>query len=211
MPLSENFNVKTPLGKWPYILGLASLIPFLGVLPALAALVWGFLRADDGGWKVMLLALLGLGVTGGLAVTYSGTLFPQPAPVSLAAAPTGEAGPIAWLQPADGLKESQRTQKPILYDFTAAWCHFCKIEKATVFEKAEDAAKINGAFVPVVVMDRIQEDKKNPADVAELQAKYKIRGFPTLVIQYPGSADFKQLVGFRNEKYVMDFIAQSKP
>ncbi len=106
---------------------------------------------------------------------------------------------------------SQATGKPILYDFTAHWCGWCKILDAKVFENPRDAAKINGLFVPVVVMDLRREEGKNPGDVAELQSKYQVRGFPTLVVQYPDNGVSRQMVGFGGEDQVMSFLSQAKP
>jgi hypothetical protein len=65
--------------------------------------------------------------------------------------------------------------------------------------------------VPVVVMDRRSEGGKNSNDVSDLQSRYQIQGFPTLVIRYPGKIDSKQMVGFRGEDKVMAFLTQANP
>lgn len=217
-PLSANFlgsdDPKPPLEKWCYFLGAASLIPFLGAVPALLSFILGVIKVEKkGGWVLLLLAFLGFALNGGLTMAYYDQIFPAQSQALAAvpsAASSAEAGMIAWLQPTDGMKESQRTHKPILYDFTAHWCGFCKIMKAKVFENPDDAAVIKNAFVPVVVMDLKHEDGKNPEDVAELQSKYQVRGFPTLVIEYPDGTS-RQMVGFRGEGQVMAFLNQPKP
>jgi thiol:disulfide interchange protein len=221
-PLSENFmgstGPKPPLEKWCYFVGFASLIPFLGVIFAAVSLILGIIKIErKGGWSLLVLSLLGFTLTAGLTAVYYDQIFPSKdqsyaqAQAGNPATSTTGTGTLVWLQPADGLKESLRTGKPILYDFTAEWCHFCKIEKAQVFENPADAAKLSGVFIPVVVMDRRREEGKNPSDVNDLQTRYQIRGFPTLVVQYPGKSDFKQLVGFLGEDKVMAFLNQSKP
>jgi thiol:disulfide interchange protein len=218
-PLSENFmgstGPKPPLEKWCYFVGFASLIPFLGVIFAAVSLILGIIKIErKGGWSLLVLSLMGFTLSAGLTAVYYDQIFPSK-DQSYAQAPTaGSAtgtGALGWLQPADGLKESLRTGKPILYDFTAEWCHFCKLEKAQVFENPADVAKLKGLFIPVVVMDRAREEGRNPTDISGLQAKYQIRGFPTLVVQYPGKSDFKQLVGFVGEDKVMAFLNESKP
>ena len=207
---------KPPLEKWCYFVGFTSLIPFLGVLFAAVSLILGIIKIERrGGWSLLVLSLMGFTLSAGLTALYYDQIF-QGKTKSYAQVPafntaTSPTGTLSWLHPADGLKESLRTGKPILYDFTAEWCHFCKIEKAQVFENPADAAKISGIFIPVVVMDRAREEGRNPSDITELQTRYKIRGFPTLVVQYPGKSDFKQLVGFLGEDKVMAFLDQSKP
>lgn len=206
-----------PLEKWCYLVGAASLVPFAGVLFACVAAVLGLVKIERRkGWTLLVLAFLGFALNAFWIAHYEETFFNGPPaflpPVSGPAGegPRQEGGGLVWLRPAEGLKESARTRKPILYDFTAEWCGFCKLMDAKVFEKADDAAKIRDRFVTVVVMDRRREEGKNPADIAELQSRYQIRGFPTLVVQYPGRGGSRQMAGFLGEDQVMAFLT-AKP
>ena len=69
----------------------------------------------------------------------------------------------------------------MLYDFTAAWCAPCKLLDRD-WEDASVAERVNDAFVPVRIMDRVREEGRNAPDVAELQRRYEISVFPTLVV-----------------------------
>ncbi len=187
-PLSENFmgstGPKPPLEKWCYFVGFASLIPFLGVIFAAVSLILGIIKIErKGGWSLLVLSLMGFTLSAGLTAVYYDQIFPSK-DQSYAQAPTaGSAtgtGALGWLQPADGLKESLRTGKPILYDFTAEWCHFCKLEKAQVFENPADVAKLKGLFIPVVVMDRAREEGRNPTDISGSSSQIPDQG-----ISYP--------------------------
>jgi thiol:disulfide interchange protein len=212
--LSE--NILKPISKaslpwWCYAIGFASLIPFLGLVFAFISLILGIIKIYQGGWKLISLAMLGVIITAGLTGFYYDSLFPVQRENEIRTSPAGTTAAsdrIFWRNPADGLKESQRTRKPILYDFTAEWCGFCIMMKSAVFEKPEDAVKINRMYIPVVVMDRRREEGRNPGEISDLQSKYGIRAFPTLVIQYPGKSDYKMLPGFRGEDYVMNFLTQ---
>ncbi len=113
---------------------------------------------------------------------------------------------ITWRKPSEGLAESIRTQKPILYDMTAEWCGYCRRLKKNVFDNPDCAARINLLFVPVQVMDRYREVGQNSREVIDIQNKYKVKGFPTLVVQYPGRSDFKMIVGFGDAKRIMSFL-----
>lgn len=326
---------KPRLAPWCWVIGFASLIPFLGVFFALVSLVVGLIKVHQGGWKLYILAFLGFGVTGAagyrvydqlfvdrdnvLAQSVQKTtedqltalvqtleshkaangkypaaltdlpkshgqarplfdlagmrrnwkdarpfvydvqpdgqtyylfsrgldgegftaddLFPRADPsttgyrqrpldfASLQSSPVPAApgsyeassgsvlasNTITWRTPAQGLSESQRTNKPILYDITAEWCGPCRMLTAQVFEDPECAARINQHFIPVKVLDRRREEGKNPEDIDAIESKYGLSGFPTLVIQFPGKSDHKQLVGFYGKAGTMDFLDQAIP
>jgi thiol:disulfide interchange protein len=112
---------------------------------------------------------------------------------------------IQWLSIHDGEEEFKKGQKCILYDFTAHWCHFCKVQDAQLFQDKTRAAFINQHFIPITVMDLAQEQGKNPADVAGLQSKYSVQGFPTLVVRYPND-QYKKIVGFSNADRTIQFL-----
>lgn len=215
-PLSVHFEPgdgsKPKLEAWCYGVGFASLIPFLGFLFAAASLILGIAKIGRrGGWILLALAAVGMAETAGLTAVFYDQIFPPPAqPVATAAVadPAANSTEIAWLEPSEGLKKSQATGKPILYDFTAHWCGWCKVLDGQVFQKTENAVAINGRFIPVVVMDMRQEQGRNNDDVAELQSRYKVRGFPTLVVQYPNNGASRQLVGFAGADQTMDFLNQ---
>jgi len=80
------------------------------------------------------------------------------------------------------LAAASGSAKPVLYDFTAAWCGPCRQLEADVFSDPELAAQINARFTPVKVVDRQREDGANPPAVAALQQRFDVRAFPTVVI-----------------------------
>ncbi len=112
---------------------------------------------------------------------------------------------IQWLSVQEGEAQFKESKKCILYDFTAGWCHYCQILEAEVFEVKPVAQFINQYFIPVRVMDRYQEDGKNPPEVAALQSKYSVSGFPTLVVRYPNDQSTQQ-VGYSGAQGTVQFL-----
>ena len=104
-------------------------------------------------------------------------LAPAPAPEQ-AAPPKGEGDLVQWVP----LERAGTSMKPVLYDFTAAWCGPCRRLEAEVYANPELAAQINARFTPVKVVDRQREDGANSPAVDALQRQFEVRAFPTVVI-----------------------------
>ena len=92
---------------------------------------------------------------------------------------------VQWRGIAEGPTLARQLDRPILYDFTAEWCPPCQMMNREVFANRRQAEVINRSFVPVRVLDRQREEGHNPPEVDALQRRYKITGFPTLVVVSP--------------------------
>src|SRR5262249_19407282 len=99
--------------------------------------------------------------------------------------------------------------KPILYDFTAAWCGPCKVLDKD-WSDPTIAKTVNAAFVPARVVDRQREDGKNPEDIDELQKRYEVSGFPTLVAAAPDGRLLVKLEGYRGRAALVAFLEEAK-
>ncbi len=122
----------------------------------------------------------------------------------------GEAGAglVRW-QPRDKAASLARgTGKPILYDFTAAWCGPCHLLDRD-WNESEIAAKVNAAFVPARIVDREREDGKNPPEIAELERRYEVTGFPTLVVAASDGRLIGKLEGYRGREALVRFLEES--
>lgn len=91
----------------------------------------------------------------------------------------------AWLTSWDeAVKESKKTGKPIMMDFTGSdWCGWCMKLKGEVFDTPEFQA---WAKKKVVLLE-VDFPQAKPQSAAlkkqneELQSKYQIEGYPTIV------------------------------
>lgn len=114
----------------------------------------------------------------------------------------------------DAKKVAALEKKDLLIDFTGSdWCGWCKRLDAEVFSKD---AFVEGApkdFV-LVELDFPQQKEQTPAikaQNAELQAKYGIRGFPTIVLTDAEGRPYAQ-TGYQQggeEKY-LEHLAELK-
>ena len=59
------------LGCFPYIVGGLSFIPLIGVLFGIIVILWGLIKIRQGGWKLIVIGVLGISLT----ITIYGTLF----------------------------------------------------------------------------------------------------------------------------------------
>ncbi len=107
---------------------------------------------------------------------------------------------LRWRTLAQGVAESRGTGRPILYDFTAAWCPPCRMLNRDIFADPRAARQIETLFVPVRVMDRAREDGHNPAWVDSLQHAFGITGFPELVVVPADGSEPTILDGYGGDK-----------
>ncbi|MEQ1858697.1 MAG: thioredoxin family protein [Chthoniobacteraceae bacterium] len=84
-----------------------------------------------------------------------------------------------------GLAKAKASGKPALVDFTGSdWCHWCKVLDAEIFSKAEFKDYVKDKYELVMVdFPQIKPLPKAQADANnKLAEKYKIEGFPTVLV-----------------------------
>jgi uncharacterized protein YyaL (SSP411 family) len=70
----------------------------------------------------------------------------------------------------------------------------------------EVAALVNASFIPARVMDRAREEGRNPPPVEELQRRYNVGAFPTLVIAGPDGKAIAVTQGFAGKAKLIEFL-----
>jgi len=119
------------------------------------------------------------------------------------------AGLVTWRPQGTVAAAARSEQKPVLYDFTAAWCQPCHRLDAEGWGDASVASLVNGSYLPARVVDREREDGKNTADIAELQRRYAIRAFPTLLVADADGREIARFEGYGGKEKLVRFLEGS--
>ena len=117
------------------------------------------------------------------------------APAALAAAPSASssAPAVAWLSAATdadierAFATAQAEKKPLLLYWGAKWCPPCNQLSATLFNR-QDFIERSRAFVPVYVDGDLPGAQK-------LGARFKVRGYPTMILFSPQGSEITRLPG----------------
>jgi thiol-disulfide isomerase/thioredoxin len=120
--------------------------------------------------------------------------------------PAERGRPVNWTDAAKYTPAPTDKDKPRLYEFYAAWCNPCERLEHDVMTNDE----IEQNFVPLRVVDRQKEDGKNSKFVMELQKRYRIFAFPTLVAVDVNGEPIGLLVGNSSSLSVYRFLSRAQ-
>ncbi len=100
------------------------------------------------------------------------------------------AGELRWQTDVRvGLQQSRASGKPMLIQFTADWCHYCRKMKSTTYADSSVTSYVDSKFIPVM-LDADQH--------AEIVKKLNLRGLPATVIVAPDLTILNKLNGYQS-------------
>jgi thiol-disulfide isomerase/thioredoxin len=104
---------------------------------------------------------------------------------------------------------SSDSKKPVLYEFYAEWCDPAKRMESTTLCNKQIKDLIEQNFVPIRVTDQVREKGRNPQAIIDLQKKYRIFAFPTLVIADAHGDSVSTLVGSCSSLTTYRFLSRT--
>ena len=108
------------------------------------------------------------------------------------------ASSIEWHSYDEGMALAKEQNKPVMIDFYADWCGWCKkLDSETYVDS--DVIKMSEDFINVKVDTEVQ---------GNFAQKYGVRGLPTIVFTDSDGNEIRRVVGYKNaDAFLMEMKA----
>jgi thiol:disulfide interchange protein len=124
--------------------------------------------------------------------------------------PEAAAGLVSWRPLETASAAGRAAGKPLLYDFTAAWCAPCRRLDSEGWGDSRIARMVNEGFLPARVVDRQTEDGRNLPAISELQQRYRVNAFPTLIVADASGREIARSEGYAGKDQLVKFLQEAR-
>jgi thiol-disulfide isomerase/thioredoxin len=114
-----------------------------------------------------------------------------------------------WTSFADAVAQSRATGRPVMLAFTALRCETCESLREAVFNDVAGSVTLRSAVIPVKVHDTFAESGEEARLVDDLQKRFGVVTFPTLVVWSPATKRMRTLKGYRGAEATLRFITDA--
>jgi thiol-disulfide isomerase/thioredoxin/YHS domain-containing protein len=110
---------------------------------------------------------------------------------------------VVWSTDVEGsLQKAAAEQRPVLMEFTASWCVYCKRMEKTTFQDPSVASVVNSRFIAIKV-----DADKHKALVKDLA----IKGLPAMLVVAPDLQIMDRITGFHTAKALITRLDKVVP
>lgn len=120
---------------------------------------------------------------------------------------------IKWMSFNEGMKEAKISGKPVMIDFYADWCVWCKIMDAKTFSQKEVITKINDSVVAIRIHTDREENivfDNRTFSSSELMQAMGIAGLPTLVFLNSDGSFIDKIPGYTETSAMLSLLDNLK-
>lgn len=106
---------------------------------------------------------------------------------------------VKWYDLTSGMIEASRQGKPVVIDFYADWCHWCKVMDKETFSETKVAERLKNDFIAIRVDTQSMETltfNKKKLTPNQLSLEFGVQGLPTVVFLDKTGEYIDKLPGF---------------
>lgn len=135
--------------------------------------------------------------------------------VERAPVPPAEAPPLdgalysEWTTFDDAVRQSLASGKPVMVAFHAGWNEGSEALRREVFDDVAAGLTVRATVIPVLLVDRTQEDGENGPEWRRLQKRFGVTRLPALVVYSPGSQRVQRQQGWHGSAAVLQWIGDA--